>query len=450
MGRKMRDNCKLPQPCVPEEVVPPKEPTPSFDLCVGDYSLHWDGTHLTHSRKMVTPDGTYGSITLHDGCVVAYGDCEIPTYTPPYCNPNPLPCGEGGGTGGGTVTVSPTAGNHLKQDQFGLFAKTYLSGGTGITVSGEGTQQRPYTVSLQGNAAGNSGSDATIIGSGAIDAVTRNGVTYVSLKTNGVTAGKYGPLTVDEYGIITAVDEDDVFLTSKTLQVSSELTLQGVDTAQLGLAESKAAGTHRFGGYNVTVSKGGRVTQVARVSDITGGNYKIGAYTITLDNYGGITGIEQDEAPAVAGEFKALDGRTVRYDETGRITSVGGTQRGVSAQTLAVYDGELMDGTQRDVSAQGPIQDVWVLTHSAGGKSLQSFWGNSVDALENNGDHHIARIQLPAYITRAEQVELHRNDARIREESLDIPNKLLTVRFNPSTIVNGEPVENAINIVLRG
>ena len=430
MGRKMRDNCKLPQPCVPEEVVPPKEPTPAFDLCVGDYSLHWDGTHLTNSRKTVTPDGTYGSITLHDGCVVAYGDCEIPTYTPPYCNPNPLPCGEGVGAGGGTVTVSPTAGNHLKQDQFGLFAKTYLSGGTGITVSGEGTQQRPYTVSLQGNADGNSGSYATINGSGAIDEVTRNGVTYISLKTNGVTAGKYGPLTVDEYGLITAVDEDDMFLTSKTLQVSSELTLQGVDTAQLGLAESSAAGKHRFGGYDVTVSQGGRVTQATRVSDIKGGTYKIGAYTITLDNYGGITGIEQDDVPASAGSFKALDGRTVKYDETGRITAV--------------------EGTQRDVSAQGPIQDVWVLSHANGGKTLRSYWGNTVDALENNDDRHTARIRLPAYITRAEQVELHRNGARIREENLDIANKLLTIRFNPFSSVNGEAVVNTINIVLRG
>lgn len=438
----MRDNCKLPQPCVPEEVVPPKEPTPAFDLCVGDYSLHWDGTHLTHSRKMVTPDGTYGSITLHDGCVVAYGDCEIPTYTPPYCNPNPLPCGGDVGTGGGTVTVSPAAGNHLKQDQFGLFAKTYLSGGTGITVSGDGTQQRPYTVSLQGNADGNSGSDATIVGSGAIDAVTRNGVTYISLKTNGVAAGKYGPLTVDEYGIITAVDEADMFLTSKNLQVSRELTLQGVDTAQLGLTESSAAGTHRFGGYDVTVSQGGRVTQATRVSDITGGNYKIGAYTITLDNYGGITGIEQDEAPAEAGEFKTLDGLTVKYDETGRITAV--------------------EGKQQDVTAQGPIQDVWVLTHSTGGgtvdgefqgiggKALNSFWGNSVDALEDGTDRHTARIRLPAYITRAEQVELHRNGSRIREENLDIANKMLTIRFNPFSNINGEANTNKVNIVLRG
>ena len=70
------------------------------------------------------------------------------------------------------------------------------------------------------------------------------------------------------------------------------------------------------------MSQGGRVTQATRVSDIPGGSYKIGAYTITLDNYGGIIGIEQDEAPAAAGEFKTLDGRTVKYDETGRITSV--------------------------------------------------------------------------------------------------------------------------------
>ena len=441
MGRKMRDNCKLPQPCVPEEVVPPKEPTPAFDLCVGDYSLHWDGTHLTHSRKIVTPDGTYGSITLHDGCVVAYGDCEIPTYTPPYCNPNPLPCGEGvgtgGGTGGGTVTVSPTAGNHLKQDPFGLFAKTYLSGGTGITVSGEGTQQRPYTIALQGNADGNSGTETTIVGSGAIDAVTRNGVTYISLKSNGVTAGKYGPLTINEQGVVTAIDEAEMFLTSKNLQVSRELTLQGIDTAQIGLADSSAAGTHRFGGYDVTVSQGGRVTQATRVSDITGGNYKIGAYTITLDNYGGITGIEQDEAPAEAGEFKTLDGRTVKYDETGRITSVDGTGRIMS-----------VDGTQRDVSAKGPIIDVWKATYSVGGVRLSTYWGTSLADQEDsaNGTRNTLSVILPDYITRAEQVEVEKLSNHVDSVNVDIENRRLIIQFGGgATGDSGSAV-----IILRG
>lgn len=441
MGRKMRDNCKLPQPCVPEEVVPPKEPTPAFDLCVGDYSLHWDGTHLTHSRKIVTPDGTYGSITLHDGCVVAYGDCEIPTYTPPYCNPNPLPCGEGvgtgGGTGGGTVTVSPTAGNHLKQDPFGLFAKTYLSGGTGITVSGEGTQQRPYTVALQGNADGNSGTEATIVGSGAIDAVTRNGVTYISLKSNGVTAGKYGPLTINEQGVVTAIDEAETFLTSKNLQVSRELTLQGIDTTQIGLADSSAAGTRRFGGYDVTVSQGGRVTQATRVSDITGGNYKIGAYTVTLDNYGGITGIEQDEAPAVAGEFKTLDGRTVKYDETGRITSVDGTGRIMS-----------VEGTQRGVTAKGPIIDVWKATYSVGGIRLSTYWGTSLADQEDsaNSTRNTLSVILPDYITRAEQVEVEQLSNHVDSVNVDIENRRLIIQFGGgATGDSGSAV-----IILRG
>ena len=81
----------------------------------------------------------------------------------------------------------------------------------------------------------------------------------------------------------------------------------------------------------------------------------------------------------------------------------------------------------------------------------QPFWGNTVDALENNDDRHTARVRLPAYITRAEQVELHRNGARIMEENLDIANKLLTIRFNnPFSTVNGEADVNTINIVLRG
>ena len=38
----------------------------------------------------------------------------------------------------------------------------------------------------------------------------------------------------------------------------------------------------------------------------------------------------------------------------------------------------------------------------------------------------------------------------IMEENLDIPNKLLTIRFNPFGRVNGGAVANTINIVLRG
>lgn len=438
--------CKLPQPCTPADVSQPKQPTTPFSLCVGDYSLHWDGTHLTHTRERVTPDGTYGSVTLQDGCVMSYGDCEIPTYTPPYCNPNPIPCSEvGTGTGGSsTVTVSPTSGNTLKYDTFGLFAKTYLAGGTGVTVQGDGTQQRPYTISLQGNADGNSGSEATVIGSGAVEVVERNGISYISLKKPSIDAGKYGPFTISEYGTITAIDDNASILSTSNLKVGKELTLNTLDgDVFLGLAPSSAQGNnYRLGGYDVNVSEGGRVTGMTRAVDLDGGTYKVGAYNITFDNFGAVTNIDQDDVPASAGSFKTLDGRTVTYDETGRITDV--------------------EGVAQAVTSQGPIHDVWVLSHSTGGrtvdgefqgiggKDLRSFWGNTIDALEDNNERHIARIQLPAYITRAEQVELHRNGSNIMEESLDIANKMLIIRFNPFSRLNGEAVANKVNIVLRG
>lgn len=441
----MNLNCKLPQPCSPTAEPQPKQPTTPFSLCVGDYALHWDGTHLTHTRERVTPDGTYGSITLHDGCVMSYGDCEIPTYTPPYCNPNPVPCSEvgSGNTAGATATVSPTAGNTLKYDSFGLFAKTYVSGGTGITVQGDGTQQRPYTISLQGNEDGNSGDEATIVGSGVVDVTTRNGVSYITLKKSSIDAGKYGPFTISEYGTITAIDDNSSILSTSNLKVSKELTLNTLDgDAFLGLTASPAQGTnYRFGGYSVDVSEGGRVTRAARIVEMDGGTYKVGAYNITFDDFGAVTNIVQGDVPASAGSFKTLDGRTVTYDDTGRITDV--------------------EGVAQAVTSQGPIHDVWVLTHSAGGtvdgvfqgaggKSLRSYWGNSVDALEDNSERHIARIQLPAYITRAEQVELHRNGSNIMEETLDIANKMLIIRFNPFTRFTGETTPNKVNIVLRG
>lgn len=447
----MKLKCKLPQPCTPINEPNPKPPTSPFSLCVGDYSLHWDGTHLTHTRERVTPDGTYGSITLRDGCAISYGECEIPTYTPPYCNPNPAPNnGIGAGTpGSSTITVSPTPGNTIKRDAFGLFAKTYLAGGTGIEVSGEGTQQRPYSISLQGGIDGNGGSGATVVGSGAIEVVERNGVSYISLKKPSISAGKYGPFTVSEYGIITAVDDNASILSTTNFKTSAELTLNTLDgDVFLGLAASPAKGNdYRLGGYDVDVSEGGRVTGVTRVVDLDGGTYKVGAYNITFDNFGAVTAIDQGTVPTSAGSFKSLDGRTVTYDETGRITEV--------------------EGAAQAVASQGPILDVWTLSYYTGGRSqidgvsqhpysktLQSFWGNTIDAIEADNDEgtgrHIATIHLPDYITRAEQVELHRTYSKILEETLDIANKTLIIKFNSYNGADGESIHHKVNIVLRG
>lgn len=458
MGYKMTDKCKLPKPCVPEEVPQPKQPTPAFDVCVGDWSLHWDGTHLTHTRTRTTPNGTYGTITLQDGCVVAYGEQEVPTYTPPYCNPNPLPCGQGGqvtgggSAGGGTpaatrVTVSPKAENHLRQDSTGLYARTYINGGAGLSVNGNGTQADPYVLTLAsdgggGGGGGGGGSGGTIVAQGALESVNRNGVTYLSLKTGGVTAGKYGPLTIDRHGIITRIDEDAILLTNKNLEVSEDITLSGTDAVQIALAESSAAGTLNLGGYKVDISQGGRIKSAERISEVDSGNYKLGAYNVDINEFGSISGIVQSDVPDGAGSFKTLDGRTVTYDDTGRITKV--------------------EGTQRSESLKGPIIDVWRIHHpkpegnvtafvGVSIKTLMSFFGNNLEhLLLDTGEAFVVKFKLPDYVTKAEQIEIHKGLAVIVEEELDMEQKTLMFKFEEKRWADRSLERNIINIVFRG
>ena len=289
-------DCKKPQPCPKPDTTTPTTPqaTPAFSVCIADYTLHWDGTHATLERTRVTTDGTYGSITLQDGCVVGYGDCEIPTYTPPYCNPNPAPCNDGTGGGKGTTaTVSPRVGNQLATDAYGLYAKAYVQGGTGVTVTGHGTQSSPYMVSMAENTGGST--DGKIVGQGGISVEQRGGVYFLSMPRAELTAGKYGAFTINEYGQITGVDDDIATLTSDNIGGSNDVQVSKIaDGISIDLAPTQlTANSYRFGGYDVSISDGGRVTNATQVARTEAGTYKLGAYNIELDQFGGITGIVQ-------------------------------------------------------------------------------------------------------------------------------------------------------------
>lgn len=325
-------DCKKPQPCPKPDTTTDTTPkaTPAFSVCIADYTLHWDGTHATLERTRVTTDGTYGSITLQDGCVVGYGDCEIPTYTPPYCNPNPAPCNDGTGGGTGTTaTVSPRAGNQLATDDYGLYAKSYVQGGTGVTVTGHGTQSSPYIVTMAENTGGPT--DGKIVGQGGISVEQRGGVYFISMPRAELTAGKYGAFTINEYGQITGVDDDITTLTSDNIGGSNDVQVSKVaDGISIDLAPTQlTANSYRFGGYDVSISDGGRITNATQVARTDAGTYKLGAYNIELDQFGGITGIVQStEVPQSAGSFLTADNKIVSYDETGRIVSVTNAPQG--------------------------------------------------------------------------------------------------------------------------
>ena len=431
-------DCKKPQPCPKPDTTTPTTPqaTPAFSVCIADYTLHWDGTHATLERTRVTTDGTYGSITLQDGCVVGYGDCEIPTYTPPYCNPNPAPCNDGTGGGKGTTaTVSPRAGNQLATDAYGLYAKAYVQGGTGVTVTGHGTQSSPYMVSMAENTGGST--DGKIVGQGGISVEQRGGVYFLSMPRAELTAGKYGAFTINEYGQITGVDDDIATLTSDNIGGSNDVQVSKIaDGISIDLAPTQlTANSYRFGGYDVSISDGGRVTNATQVARTEAGTYKLGAYNIELDQFGGITGIVQStEVPQSAGSFTTSDGSTVYYDDTGRITSV-------------------VTGAN---TGKGPIMDAYIIRTWDKDDGVTA--GTTIEAMGTplvvkSGSNPVAgrmQFELPSYITEVDQIKVYQGNTELAHGSVytvDLNSR--TLYFNRPTAVDYGDSES-YKLIFRG
>ena len=431
-------DCKKPQPCPKPDTTTPTTPqaTPAFSVCIADYTLHWDGTHATLERTRLTTDGTYGSITLQDGCVVGYGDCEIPTYTPPYCNPNPAPCNDGTGGGTGTTaTVSARAGNQLSTDNYGLYAKAYVQGGTGVTVTGHGTQSSPYMVSMAENTGGST--DGKIVGQGGISVEQRGGVYFLSMPRAELTAGKYGAFTINEYGQITGVDDDIATLTSDNIGGSNDVQVSKIaDGISIDLAPTQlTANSYRFGGYDVSISDGGRVTNATQVARTEAGTYKLGAYNIELDQFGGITGIVQStEVPQSAGSFTTSDGSTVSYDDTGRITSV-------------------VTGAN---TGKGPIMDAYIIRTWDKDDGVTA--GTTIEAMGTplvvkSGSNPVAgrmQFELPSYITEVDQIKVCQGNTELAHGSVytvDLNSR--TLYFNRPTAVDYGDSES-YKLIFRG
>ena len=431
-------DCKKPQPCPKPDTTTPTTPqaTPAFSVCIADYTLHWDGTHATLERTRLTTDGTYGSITLQDGCVVGYGDCEIPTYTPPYCNPNPAPCNDGTGGGTGTTaTVSPRAGNQLATDAYGLYAKAYVQGGTGVTVTGHGTQSSPYMVSMAENTGGST--DGKIVGQGGISVEQRGGVYFLSMPRAELTAGKYGAFTINEYGQITGVDNDIATLTSDNIGGSNDVQVSKIaDGISIDLAPTQlTANSYRFGGYDVSISDGGRVTNATQVARTEAGTYKLGAYNIELDQFGGITGIVQStEVPQSAGSFTTSDGSTVSYDDTGRITSV-------------------VTGAN---TGKGTIMDAYIIRTWDKDDGVTA--GTTIEAMGTplvvkSGSNPVAgrmQFELPSYITEVDQIKVYQGNTELAHGSVytvDLNSR--TLYFNRPTAVDYGDSES-YKLIFRG
>lgn len=259
-------DCKTPVAC-PPEVTPPKEvfppATPEFTVCIGDYDLTWNGTRLYKRRARSTPDGEYGAVTVIDGCVVDYSPIDVPTYTPPYCNPNPTPCGDGE-SGGTSVQVSPAAGNQLDASVLGLYAKAYLTAGVGVGITGNGTQAQPYVISSTA-----AGGDSVSLKAGSRIKLEEliPGQNTISVQDGALTAGIYGGFSVDRHGFITGYNPalSDTTVAEVTGGLDISVTMES-GVATVSHARVATAAVHTIGDSEVTVSQTGHVISVEKLT----------------------------------------------------------------------------------------------------------------------------------------------------------------------------------------
>lgn len=382
--------CKKPKPCDP---VPKPEPvpcSPAFDLCVGDRIFKWDGFCPTVERSRHTPDGTYTSVTVVDGCIVGYGYAPEATYTPPYCNPNPARCQESGAGGVSTAEVSPNINNSLTKTSNGLYARTYIQGGDGVTVSGVGTVSSPYKISS--TVGTSSVGVGTIVGrNGVVAETSANNVNYIGLTATGVARGTYDvatQFTVDEFGRITAAENspDPLVTAGEGLQTSP-----AGDSITVEHPTVMVDNTLVLGAYTIRLNNSGHITGTERGVNIAGGVYNLGAYNVGINAYGGITSIEQrEDVMSEVGEFTTVDGKVISFDQTGRLTSVSTITGATSANHTPL-----------------PLRDMYKVNLADSGKTIRGIDIYGSPITHSVGEGKTMTIPLPPYVVDQTQVQVN-------------------------------------------
>ena len=406
-------DCKKPKPCEPTPTPKPEPCSPAFDLCVGDRTLKWDGFCTTVERTHHTPDGTYTSVTVVDGCIVGYGYADEATYTPPYCNPNPAHC-QGQATSV-NYTVSPNSDNSLVESSSGLFARTFVQGKGNIAVSGKGTVQNPYTISFSGNS-----EKTTVVGEAGITHRDSGGITYVGLSPVGIQQGMYNGFSINEYGQIIGFSDAVAQDQSPVKAGAGLVSTDDGSITTIAHEEHNIPAATVFGGFAVGLNKSGHIVEMERIATVTAGTYTVGAYKMSINEFGSITNVVQDEeVPDGAGAFTTSDNKLVSYDTTGRITDVTSL------------------GNTPYATAPQPIRDMYRFS-VLGTQVKKEAYGNDISVLDITDKSF--GVQLPHYVVSVLQVQV--NGAI----SHSLNGNILTITHTGAVI---NPAEKYLTLTLR-
>lgn len=372
-------SCIKPTPCPPEvderEVFPPA--TPEFSFCAGNQTISWDGARLRTETNGAIADGEYGTVLVKDGCIIGYGQVTAPTYTPPYCNPNPVPCGDG--SGGVSYSISPTAGNIIEDSALGLYARSYVQGGNGASVTGNGTAANPYKISVS------AGTGVTTVTSDNTHIEINNTIANapsIGMADSGITAGVYAGFSIDRFGIVTAYTDESDDVVGDINSGIDIVTSNIGGTYTVGHA-TQAAGnnTIRLGAYDVRISQGGHIETTTRQVSVEPGVYAMDGWLTSIDSYGNITSIVVDPTPEPDTSDAIIDIIDLTYNSTSNSYAIQGL--GKNQPTNAGGNGEAYSFTMPP-----NVVDVAQITTIGGG-------GLSIDFIDSTP----IRVQMTSFTT---------------------------------------------------
>lgn len=346
---------------------------PSWDTCLpfGGH-LYSDGGCVHFEPGNPPADGTYGTITIANGCIAGLGPVRPPLYTESYCAEVPASC-SGSSSSGGTGAVSSQSGNLITSDIAGnLLARFHTESSSSIVLSGDGTADSPLTAKL------GSGASSTKVTATSPILVAKDADTYKVSHKKGLGTVVKG-LEFDEWGhLVNYADPGDSVNTGvdgiigdqeSGIVATPNNPTPGIYTIALNEIRSKT--TTLLGGYKLTADKWGRVVSITQDISIPSGTYTLGDYNVTINSSGSVTAIKSASSSSAITHGFARKITKNQSSVSFTIQPAANTGFLITLEGSGIANGieVVIDGVSHDMTYIGNTKCFYVSSGTYSGKS---------------------------------------------------------------------------------
>lgn len=259
----------------------------AWSICLPFGGRIWADDNGVHAKGGVAPpDGVYGKIIIANGCLVGVEPEDVPLYTGSPCSPLPCGCGGSGENRSSVLGNGFTPGNTVVTCE--------IEAGSGVTVTGSGTDADPYVISAENGIYLRSANAAIgVTGSGTKqNPFTLKHKEGLATTINGMTFDAFGHLTSANTGDTAGTKSIKGIVPGFGIAVSVDNSV-GTATVSQQLQPASVPGDYQLGGFDVTLDKAGQVSAIKRAINIDGAPFtaSCGSIDMTVNQFGAITGI---------------------------------------------------------------------------------------------------------------------------------------------------------------